>query len=214
MTYAHLLILALIQGITEFLPISSSGHLILLPELASLADQGQALDVAVHLGTLGAVILYFWRDVAEAMAGVPRLVRGKMDTPGARLAYLLMIATVPSIVVGFFLKETGLIDMMQQSDDPDLTCNAILRILWDVSSDGFSANGRDPLALRRARTELRGLFAYLVQNTLGPVMPDAWGRGWTEDRILRAVAEAFKAEIASGRFVAIGLDGAHIKDAA
>ena len=53
----QLILLAVIQGVTEFLPISSSGHLILLPQLTSLADQGQALDVAVHLGTLGAVIL-------------------------------------------------------------------------------------------------------------------------------------------------------------
>ncbi|MEC7300436.1 MAG: undecaprenyl-diphosphate phosphatase, partial [Pseudomonadota bacterium] len=56
----QLILLAVIQGITEFLPISSSGHLILLPQLTSMADQGQTIDVAVHVGTLGAVILYFW----------------------------------------------------------------------------------------------------------------------------------------------------------
>jgi undecaprenyl-diphosphatase len=64
MSLFHLLLVALIQGITEFLPISSSGHLILLPNLTGLEDQGQVIDVAVHVGTLGAVILYFWRDVA------------------------------------------------------------------------------------------------------------------------------------------------------
>lgn len=59
MTTFHLLLIALIQGITEFLPVSSSGHLILLPSLTGLDDQGQIIDVAAHLGTLLAVILYF-----------------------------------------------------------------------------------------------------------------------------------------------------------
>ncbi|MGA0923284.1 MAG: undecaprenyl-diphosphate phosphatase, partial [Lutimaribacter sp.] len=58
MTIFHLLIVAIIQGLTEFLPISSSGHLILLPGLTGMADQGLAIDVAVHVGTLLAVILY------------------------------------------------------------------------------------------------------------------------------------------------------------
>ena len=72
MSLFTLFLLALIQGVTEFLPISSSGHLILLPNLLGTEDQGQAIDVAVHVGTLGAVILYFWRDVAIGLAGIPR----------------------------------------------------------------------------------------------------------------------------------------------
>ena len=59
MTMFHLLLVALIQGATEFLPVSSSGHLILLPSLTGLADQGLIIDVAAHLGTLTAVIVYF-----------------------------------------------------------------------------------------------------------------------------------------------------------
>ena len=59
MSLLHLFILAVIQGITEFLPISSSGHLILLPRITGLQDQGQIIDVAVHIGSLGAVVLYF-----------------------------------------------------------------------------------------------------------------------------------------------------------
>ncbi len=109
----NLFLLALIQGITEFLPVSSSGHLILLPNLTGLADQGQVIDVAVHVGTLGAVILYFWRDVRMGLAGIPRLVTGRVDTPGARLAFLLLVATVPVIVVGFLLHLTGLDDALR-----------------------------------------------------------------------------------------------------
>ncbi|WP_136439492.1 undecaprenyl-diphosphate phosphatase [Pacificoceanicola onchidii] len=115
MTFTHLLILALIQGVTEFLPISSSGHLILLPSLTGLQDQGQVIDVAVHVGTLFAVILYFWRDVREGILGIPAMLRGRLDAPGARLAFLLLIATVPVIVAGLILKITGLSDMMRST---------------------------------------------------------------------------------------------------
>ena len=109
----QLLIIAVIQGITEFLPISSSGHLILLPGLTGMEDQGQVIDVAVHVGTLFAVILYFWRDVSQAILGLPRLLRGKIDTPGARLAWLLILATIPVILFGLLLKLTGLDDSLR-----------------------------------------------------------------------------------------------------
>ncbi len=113
MTTFNLLLIALIQGLTEFLPVSSSGHLILLPSLTGLDDQGQIIDVAAHLGTLVAVVLYFWADVRLALAGTLRLLRGKIDTQGALLALCLLIATVPVIIVGLILKLTGLSDAMR-----------------------------------------------------------------------------------------------------
>jgi undecaprenyl-diphosphatase len=109
----YLFILAFVQGITEFLPVSSSAHLILIPVLTGMPDQGQALDVAVHIGTLLAIVLFFRKDVFMALGGLPRLLRGKIDTPGARLAFLLIIATIPVILVGFTLKVTGLSDLMR-----------------------------------------------------------------------------------------------------
>jgi undecaprenyl-diphosphatase len=99
---------AVIQGLTEFLPVSSSGHLILLPELSGMADQGQVIDVAVHVGTLFAVVWYFRADVAVAVGGVGRLLRGRIDTPGAFLALCLGIATIPVMVLGLVLNLTGL----------------------------------------------------------------------------------------------------------
>ena len=75
----HLAILAAVQGITEFLPISSSGHLILVPLLAGWKDQGLVIDVAVHVGTLLAVMIYFWRDIFYMLGGFGRLLRGKRD---------------------------------------------------------------------------------------------------------------------------------------
>ncbi len=113
MTTFNLLLVALIQGITEFLPISSSGHLILLPSLTGLDDQGQIIDVAAHIGTLAAVVLYFWPDVRLALLGTLRLLRGKIDTQGAFLALCLLIATIPVILFGLFLKVTGLSEAMR-----------------------------------------------------------------------------------------------------
>ncbi|WP_322867367.1 undecaprenyl-diphosphate phosphatase [Aquicoccus sp. G2-2] len=109
----QLILVALIQGITEFLPVSSSGHLILLPQLTGLQDQGQVIDVAVHVGTLFAVVIYFWSDVKAGLAGTPRMLTGKIDTDGSRLAFLLLIATIPALAIGLFLNLTGLSDQMR-----------------------------------------------------------------------------------------------------
>lgn len=113
MTLLHLIILALIQGITEFLPVSSSGHLVLLPNLTGFEDQGPVIDVAVHVGTLGAVILYFWREVKLALSGVPKLLRWQIDTQGAWLALCLVIATGPVVIAGLILHLTGLAEALR-----------------------------------------------------------------------------------------------------
>lgn len=113
MPLLHLILVAIIQGVTEFLPVSSSGHLILLPGLTGLQDQGQTIDVAVHVGTLFAVVLYFWADVKLAFSGLPRLLIGRIDTQGAKLALLLLVASVPVIAFGLILKLTGLNDALR-----------------------------------------------------------------------------------------------------
>ena len=105
MPILHIALVALVQGITEFLPVSSSGHLILLPKLTGLSDQGLIIDVAVHVGTLGAVLLYFRTDVARAIRGLFRL-RNPSD-PDARLALGLIIGTIPVVLAGLVLKLSG-----------------------------------------------------------------------------------------------------------
>ncbi|NQV48158.1 MAG: undecaprenyl-diphosphate phosphatase [Rhodospirillaceae bacterium] len=107
MPILHIVVLALVQGITEFLPVSSSGHLALVPILADWPDQGLIIDVAVHVGTLGAVMLYFWRDMVGMIAGLYRTAKGRSD-PMARLAGLLAISTVPVVVAGYFLNRYGM----------------------------------------------------------------------------------------------------------
>jgi undecaprenyl-diphosphatase len=112
-----LAVLALVQGITEFLPISSSGHLVLVWEAfdrlgasGARAEAGERLDldVAVHVGTLAAVCLYFWRDIWTMLAGLAKLATGRVD-PGARLAGLVLIASIPIVPAGFFGKELVLV---------------------------------------------------------------------------------------------------------
>lgn len=109
----HLVIIAIIQGITEFLPVSSSGHLALYPLLSGAPDQGLALDVAAHVGTLFAVILYFRADVAAALRGGVTLAQGRVNTAEAHLALLLILSAVPLIIGGVALSLLGLTDMLR-----------------------------------------------------------------------------------------------------
>lgn len=102
MSALNIAVLALVQGITEFLPVSSSGHLVLVPALTGWPDQGLLIDVALHVGTLGAVMLYFHRDLWAMVAGLTRHVRGRRD-PGARLAGFLVVGTVPALLAGWLL---------------------------------------------------------------------------------------------------------------
>ena len=107
MPLLHLLTVALLQGLTEFLPVSSSGHLVLLPALTGMADQGLVVDVAVHVGTLFAVVIYFREDVARALSGVVRVVRRDFCHPDAQLALGLAVATLPVVIVGLSLRLSG-----------------------------------------------------------------------------------------------------------
>lgn len=113
MSLFYLLLIAIVQGVTEFLPVSSSGHLILLPGLSGVEDQGLAIDAAVHVGTLGAVIVYFRHDVGRAMAGLLQLLKGQTTSQDARLALCLIIGTIPVVLFGLFLHVSGYSEAMR-----------------------------------------------------------------------------------------------------
>ena len=102
MSVLQIVVLAIVQGITEFLPISSQAHLELVPVVSGWPDQGLLMDVAVHVGTLGAVIIYFWRDLFGIMSGLIRLLQGRND-PGAILAWYLIVGTLPVIGAGYVM---------------------------------------------------------------------------------------------------------------
>jgi undecaprenyl-diphosphatase len=110
MSIEQIIVLAVVQGITEFLPISSSGHLVLIPYLTGWPDQGQFTDVMVHLGTLLAILIYFWRDVIRLIGGGLQLLQGKLTEEG-KLAVFIVIATIPAILFGLFLKKFGFADL-------------------------------------------------------------------------------------------------------
>jgi len=98
-------LLAFVQGLTEFLPISSSAHLILTPLLFGFALQSLAFDVAVHVGTLGAVVTYFRRDLAAmAVAMAASLRTRSLAMPDARLGWMIVLATLPLLLLGLPLK--------------------------------------------------------------------------------------------------------------
>ncbi len=115
MDITQILLLALIQGITEFLPISSSGHLILTPLLFGYELQDLAFDVSVHLGTLAAVILYFRREILRMTRAVLESLRtGRLGEGEARLGWMILIATLPVLLLGLPLK--AVLEALREDD--------------------------------------------------------------------------------------------------
>ena len=107
MSPEQIIVLAVVQGITEFLPISSSGHLILIPAFTGWPDQGIATDVMVHVGSLFAVLVYFWRDCLAIANGALNVLRGRITDDG-RMAIYILLATIPALIFGLYLKASGL----------------------------------------------------------------------------------------------------------
>ena len=146
----NLLILALVQGVTEFLPISSSAHLILLHEVGVTIGNDIALDVAVHLGSSVAVVLYFRADVAGALRGLSRLVRGRADTSDSRLALGLIIATIPAVLLGAVLSLTGWIDLLRNAVVIGWTMILFGVLLWWVDRTAAQTRPAEDWRLRDA----------------------------------------------------------------
>jgi len=109
LTNFHLILLSVLQGITEFLPVSSSGHLILFSKFTSFPDQGLALDVAVHVGSILAVMIYFSEDLWKMFKGLLKTYFvPNFKNVDARTFWLIVIGTLPIVLVGLFLKENGM----------------------------------------------------------------------------------------------------------
>src|SRR6516162_7742946 len=95
MTIFQAIILGAIQGVTEFLPVSSTAHLILLPWAVGWPDPGLAFDVALHLGTLVALLIYFREDWMALIGSGIGILRGQTKTPDARMVMMIIVATIP-----------------------------------------------------------------------------------------------------------------------
>lgn len=110
MSFLQMLIIAIVQGISEFLPISSSGHLILIQYATSFGDQGPLIDIAAHIGSLLAIITYFFRDaLGLAKGGLATIGIGKAPAE-RRLFWWIIIGTIPAVIVGLFLKLGGYLE--------------------------------------------------------------------------------------------------------
>jgi undecaprenyl-diphosphatase len=137
MPLEQIVVLAIVQGVTEFLPISSSGHLILVPVLTGWKDQGLITDVMVHVGSLAAILAYFWRDVMRLLEGALNLLRGRLTWSGRQALYILA-ATVPAVLFGLVAKKTGLIDAVR--GPLIVAVNAILFGILMWAADRYGAN--------------------------------------------------------------------------
>lgn len=135
------IIMGVVQGFTEFLPISSSGHLVLMHKLAPLADLDNVMfDVVLHLGTLCALALFFWNDLAQLARGWWLHLRYGQASIAARVAWLLLIATVPAVIVGAVFS-----DFIEANFRTDLIVAAMLVIVgaFLIISEKMSAQSRE-----------------------------------------------------------------------
>lgn len=106
MELVRALILGVVQGATEFVPVSSSAHLVLVPWLLGWEDPGLLFDTMVHWGTLLGAVAYFWSDIVTLVrAWLQSLAQRRMATPQARLAWLIIVGTVPGALMGFLWED-------------------------------------------------------------------------------------------------------------
>jgi undecaprenyl-diphosphatase len=138
-------ILALVQGLTEFLPISSSAHLILVPRLLGWQDQGLAFDVAVHVGTLVAVVAYFRHEVGRMLVAWLQSLGGRGMNTDARLAWYVILGTVPAVIAGLLLHD--LVESSLRSPYV-IACATVIfgLVLW--WADRYGRQRRDEHTLR------------------------------------------------------------------
>jgi undecaprenyl-diphosphatase len=137
----QIIVLSLIQGITEFLPISSSGHLILVPALTGWKDQGILTDVMVHMGSFLAVVVYFWQDCMRLLRGGIDMLRGKM-TPWGKLALLILLGTIPAVLFGLILDKSGFMDFVRTKPEI-IAWNAIFFGILLYACDRFGLHNRN-----------------------------------------------------------------------
>jgi undecaprenyl-diphosphatase len=153
-------LLAFVQGLTEFLPISSSGHLVLTPLLFGYVLQSLAFDVAVHLGTLIAVIAYFHREVASMILAVSEsIAKRRIHNGDARLGWMIILATLPVVVLGLPLK--GLLDYLRGDEQTIALVIASTTIGFGVLlwlADRKSRRARDEYSVSWKDALIVGLF--------------------------------------------------------
>ncbi|MBE9562020.1 MAG: undecaprenyl-diphosphate phosphatase [Proteobacteria bacterium] len=157
MDILHIIILAILQGLTEFLPISSSGHLILLPQIINWKDQGLAFDVAVHVGSLLAVLLYFRHDLKLLLTSWLLSCKTKQLTNESKLVWAIGFGTIPVGLVGLTISMYGWEEQLRSPIIIASTTILFGLLLWlaDMSGnkrrDEFSLTWKDVLLIGLAQ---------------------------------------------------------------
>jgi undecaprenyl-diphosphatase len=156
MELLQIFILAAVQGLTEFLPISSSGHLILAPHLLGYADQGLAFDVAVHVGTLAAVIIYFRREVMTIGGDFFRSwIDSSAQSQESKLGWMIVIATIPVGLFGLLMKSLVETDLRSPLVIAITTIGFGL-LLW--AADKMGRRNRDEYSIQWSDALIVGVF--------------------------------------------------------
>jgi undecaprenyl-diphosphatase len=159
MDFNQIIGLGLLQGLTEFLPISSSAHLILLPLLFGWEDQGLAFDVAVHVGSLLAVSTYFRKDLSQIINGWLRSVFKQEASQESRLAWLIVVGTIPVGLVGLFFGD--LVEIYLRSPLVIAATTIFFGLLlWRADFTGSRCREQHQLTLKDA--VMVGLFQVLA----------------------------------------------------
>ncbi|MCB1863193.1 MAG: undecaprenyl-diphosphate phosphatase [Gammaproteobacteria bacterium] len=156
----QIFILSLVQGITEFLPISSSAHLILTPRIFGYHDQGLAFDVAVHLGSLLAVVGYFRADLARILHDFFfSLTANGIPTKASQMAWMIILATVPVVIIG------GIFKSLVETDLRSTLVIAITTVVFGILLYWFDITGkrsRDEYTVNWQDALVIGLFQALA----------------------------------------------------
>lgn len=217
----QLILVAIVQGITEFLPVSSSGHLILLPNLLNLPDQGQVIDVAVHIGTLGAVVIYFRKEVTRSILGVRQIIAGHLNHKDARLTMMLVLATIPVILVGLIMKLSGIDDMLRSVKVIAWSTLVFGIVLWVADRKGPTSKSSDDWTFKDALIMGFWQVIALIPGTSrsGITITGARRLGYArEDAARLAMLMSIPTILASGALlgleVASTMDGAAARDSA
>ena len=186
MTYLQALILALIQGITEWLPISSSAHLILFPRLAGWSDQGLGFDVAVHAGSLMAVLVYFRAEIATMAADWGRSLVTRRLAGEAKLAWAVLLGTIPVGLAGLAFKDVVETAMR----DPRVLAWALIgfgALLWAADRWGRRFRSEHQLTWRDVAVIGLAQALALIPGTSrsGVTMTAGLAVGWTRQASAR-----------------------------
>lgn len=213
MPLIQLILLALIQGITEFLPVSSSAHLILAPLIVDdWADQGPLIDVAAHVGSLFAVLIYFRSETAMLFRGGLDTVQMK-SSPDQRLFLMIAAAAVPIIIVGGLFAVTGLLDAVRSPTVIGWAFILFGMLLWHSDRQPVSKEAVTAMSFKDAMLiGVAQIFAIIPGSSRsGVTMTAARYLGWSRTEAARfSMLIAIPTILASGLFATLSLisDGA------